>query len=189
MTLYERITGGVSESLKKAYGRADFIVDIPKTNVGFDLYSNILKITGKEIQINDFDGFVEKISFENGFLNIRLKEEVLIEFLFDFEPSISETDSDVDRMLQAYIQLAENEKKFSEIRDISMPLTSEVRRVILFLMKLQYLYSIDTKKGDIIKSEVIGLLDKIKSTCENLKAFVITYEPLLIAVRGSLAKF
>ena len=113
MTLYERITGGVSESLKKAYGRADFIVDIPKTNVGFDLYSNILKITGKEIQINDFDGFVEKISFENGFLNIKLKEEVLIEFLFDFEPSISETDSDVARILSTIQRLAEESTRFS----------------------------------------------------------------------------
>ena len=107
MTLYERITGGIFDSLTKAYGKKEFIVDIPKTNIGYDLYSNVSKIAGKEIQIKEPDCFVEKISFDNGFLNIRLKDEVLLEFLFEFELIMAETDSDIDRLLQAYIQLAE----------------------------------------------------------------------------------
>ena len=187
MTVYERITGAISESLTKNRSRKGLTVDIPKTNIGYDLYSNAFKIYGEEFSIEKDIDFVKEYSVDNGFLNIHIKDEVLLDFISEFD--ILGTESDTDSRLWAYIQLAENEKKYCNIKEVSMPLTSDVRRIILFLMKIQYLYSTGTKKTDIIESEIIEILDKIRVGCEGLRSFVLTYEPLLIAVRGSLAKF
>ncbi len=187
MTLYERVTGAVSESLAKNLYLKGLTVDIPKVDIGYDLYSNAFKIYGKEFNIEKDIDFVKDFSVDNGFLNIHIKDEVLLDFLAEFD--LLETEADTDSRLWAYIQLAENEKKYCNIKEVSMPLTADVRRIILFLMKIQYLYSTGTKKTDIIESEIIELLEKIRVGCESLRSFVITYEPLLIAVRGSLAKF
>ena len=78
-------------------------------------------------------------------------------------PTPTETEADTDSRLWAYIQLAENEKRQCDVKEVSMPLTADVRRMILFLMKIQYLYSTGTKKTDIIESEIIEILDKIRA--------------------------
>ena len=187
MTLYERITGEVSEILTQNRSMKGLTVDIPKIDIGYDLYSNAFKLFGEEFSIEKNIDFVKDFSVDNGFLNIHIKDEILLDFLSEFD--VLGTESDIDGRILAYIQLAENEKNYCDIKDFSMPLTSDVRRIILFLMKIQYLYSTGTKKTDIIESEIIEILDKIRVGCESLRSFVITYEPLLIAVRGSLAKF
>ena len=58
MTVYERITGAISESLTKNRSRKGLTVDIPKTNIGYDLYSNAFKIYGEEFSIEKDIDFV-----------------------------------------------------------------------------------------------------------------------------------
>ena len=187
MTIYERVIGVIAENLPKNGFSKGLTIDVPKKKTGYDLYSNAFKIFGGDFEIKKSIDFVKDVYVDSGFLNINLKDEILLEFISSFSVLKVECDTDVMRRLGAYIQLAENEKRFCEIKEISMPLTADVRRIIIFLMKIQYLDSTGTKKTDIILSEIIELLDRIRCGCENLKSFVITYEPLLIAVRGSLA--
>jgi len=189
MTFFENIIETITEIIKSSCGNINFTVDIPKNNIGYDLYSNAPKILKSEFEIKNECSLIRNLSFENGFLNIVLNDNVFFEFLSAFRFSEEDFNSDIGGKLHAYIQLAEKEKKYSEKAPACMPLTSEVRRIILFLMKIQSLSSSDTKKIDIMKTEISELLDKIQFGCDNLKEFVLTYEPLLIAVRGSLVNY
>ena len=189
MIFYENIIETITGVIKSSCGNINFTVDIPKNNIGYDLYSNAPKILKNEFEIKNDCSLIENLSFENGFLNIVLNDKVFFEFLSDFRFSEEDFNSDIDSKLHAYIQLAENEKRCPETGLYCMPLTSEVRRIILFLMKIQSLSSSDTKKIDIMKTEISELLDKLRFGCDNLKEFVLTYEPLLIAVRGSLVNY
>ncbi len=189
MTLYEKIRFEISECIKRhnAFERIP-VVDI-STVEGFDFYSNAPKILGSELTFDEDIPFVSEYSIDNGFLNFRLKDAVFIEFLSEFQIIQSETDDEFEKEISAYIQLAEDEKNLSGEPVLNLELTSEVKRIICLLMKFQYAVLNDSKKAVVIMAEIRRLLNKLEVHCENLKSFVIIYEPLLIAVRGSLAKY
>lgn len=188
MTVYEKITAEISEAIKENSSvDRDFTVDIP-TAYDCDIYSNITKISNVDIDALRSVPCVENVFVSNGFLNFRLKECLLQDFLSLFEPITDEYEDDFLRKLSAYIQLAENEKDFAGETSVNMEFTPNIRRLIVLLMKFQSISGLDTKKARIIWNDVVLLLNKIESESENLKSFVITYEPLLIAARGSLVK-
>ena len=102
-------------------------------------------------------------------------------FFIEEEPK-----TETELLLNAYIQLAENEKKYSDEYFNQMQLSVDVKRCLVCLMKYQYLNLNKMKNADFLLKEIISSLEKIKADTENLKSFVIIYEPLLIAARGSL---
>lgn len=189
MTLYGLVIGEISAIIKgNSSVDRNFIVDIPTSGDG-DLYSNAPKVFGSEFVFSENISCVASVSLDNGFLNFRLKDEILSDFLGQFELTENEIEDEFQKKLSAYIQLAENERKLAGELSGSFEFTPEVRRAVLLLMKLQYISDSDAKKSRIVWNEIVRILTKLESDSENLKSFVIIYEPLLIAVRGSLAKF
>ena len=188
MTFYEEIVAEIYSAIRKSISSdRDFIVDIP-TSGNFDLYSNVPKISGSDILFTENISYVESISLNNGFLNFKLKDSFLYDFLSQFEFCEVKNEDDFTKKLSAYIQLAENEKNLAGSPCVDMVFTPDVRRCVILLMKYQYTADSNIQKASVIWNEIVRLLNKIESYEENLKTFVINYEPLLIAVRGSLVK-
>lgn len=186
MTFFE-LVHQISDALKSCVpDNVKFAVDLPSAGSG-DLFSNITKVCKMPVFPEKLP-FAESFTVDGGFLNIKLEERVFWDFLCSFEIENYESMNETEKRLDAYIQLAENEKKLAGVESVSMSLTSDVRRAILCTMKAVSFSETDIIKAQISMNEAIRILDKIRSSCENLKEFVITYEPLLISVRGSLSK-
>ena len=187
MTFYERIISEISSEIRNlTNAEKTFVTDIPASGSYGDFFSNAPKIFSLNISENSVFPYVERWSLDGGFLNFWLKDEVFYNFLSNFEIIEEEPKTETELLLNAYIQLAENEKKYSDEYFNQMQLSVDVKRCLVCLMKYQYLNLNKMKNADFLLKEIISSLEKIKADTENLKSFVIIYEPLLIAARGSL---
>lgn len=177
--LSEAIAGSVSADVR-------FTVDVSAVE-GSDVFSNVTRVTGEAVDLKGGIPWVEYCCVEKGFLNFRLKENFFYEFLKGFEPPSGACGTEKPDRIWGYIQLAENEKTLAGAVSYPMPIDQSVRKAIMYLAKAQSLASVGNKNAELSYDRAIRIIDKIRTSCVNLKKFVITYEPLLIAARGSLA--
>ena len=186
MTFFERIVIDIESCIRRNLSSdCNFTVDIASRD-GYDFYSNALKVSRLNSVFQIESEFISDFELDNGFLNFKLNDAVFYEFLSEFDFDVIKSDDEFVKKISAYIQLAEIEKKLAGERSYPFVLTSDVRRLICLLMK--YVSIHNEIKARILLVEVIQILEKLESSSKNLKYFVTTYEPLLIAVRGSLVK-